>query len=207
VARCRFRGPRPLARPIPRRKPPGGPASQVAYLVASTAPLDAAGRQEILELSPADLKRRRLVDLLQRELAVRELGRKITTETQERLSKTQREYYLREQLRAIQRELGEEDEGGELADLRRRIAEAVLPEGARREAERELGRVTRIPAASPEHGIVRTYLEWLADLPWEARTGQAIDVARTRQVLDEDHYDLEKVKDRILEYLADRKLR
>jgi ATP-dependent Lon protease len=180
---------------------------QVAYLIAAVTPLEPAVRQEILELDPVDAKLRRLVDLLQRDLAVRELGQKITNETQERLSKTQREYYLREQLRSIQKELGEGEEADESADLRQRIEAANLPDEARREAEREMTRLASVPAASPEHGIIRTYLEWMADLPWNKVSGGAIDVARARQVLDEDHYDLEKVKDRILEYLAVKKLR
>jgi ATP-dependent Lon protease len=180
---------------------------QVAYLIASVVPLEAAVRQEILELDPVEQKLRRLVDLLQRDLAVRELGHKITTETQERLSKTQREFYLREQLRSIQRELGEDQEGSGTADLRRRLEEAKLPEEARREAERELNRLGSIPEASPEHGIIRTYLEWMVDLPWTVMTGDAIDIPRTRGVLDEDHYDLEKIKDRLLEYMAAKKLR
>ena len=180
---------------------------QVAYLIAAVTPLEAAVRQEILETDPVDAKLRRLVDLLQRDLAVRELGHKITTETQERLSKTQREYYLREQLRSIQKELGEGEEADEGAEIRQRIEAANLPDEARREAERELTRLASVPAASPEHGIIRTYLEWMADLPWNKMSGGAIDVARARRVLDEDHYDLEKVKDRILEYLAVKKLR
>jgi ATP-dependent Lon protease len=180
---------------------------QVAYLIAAVTPFEPAVRQEILEIDPVDAKLRRLVDLLQRELAVRELGRKITTETQERLSKTQREFYLREQLRSIQKELGEGEEGDETAELRKRIEAANLPEEARREAQRELTRLASIPPASPEYGIIRTYLEWMADLPWNKLSGGAIDVARARRVLDEDHYDLEKVKDRILEYLAVKKLR
>jgi ATP-dependent Lon protease len=180
---------------------------QVAYLIATAMPLDLAVRQEILELDPVDAKLRRLVDLMQRERAVREIGRKITSDTQERLSKTQRDFFLREQLRSIQKELGEGGADGETAELRRRIAEAGLDEEARREAERELARLESIPAASPEHALVRTYLEWLADLPWNRLTGGSIDVRRTREVLDEDHYDLDKIKDRIVEYLAVRKLR
>jgi ATP-dependent Lon protease len=180
---------------------------QVAYLIASVVPLDPDVRQEILELDPVDAKLRRLVDLLQRDLAVRELGHKITAETQERLSKSQREFYLREQLRSIQRELGEESEGDDTADLRQRLAEVALPDEARREAERELSRLRTIPAASPEHGIIRTFLELVADLPWTTLTAGAIDIPATRRILDEDHYDLEKIKDRILEYLAAKKLR
>ncbi len=180
----------------------------VAYFVASVVPLDLAVRQELLEMDPVTAKLRRLVDLLQRELAVRELGRKITTDTEERLSKKQREFYLREQLRSIQRELGE-DEGGDsgVAELRRRIEDARLPDEARREAERELGRLAGLSPSSPEHGMIVTYLEWMASLPWSKLGGGTIDIHRARQVLDEDHFDLEKIKDRILEYLAVKKLR
>jgi ATP-dependent Lon protease len=185
-----------------------GDARQLIYFVATVMPLPTAVRQEVLELDPLSAKLRRLLEALQRELAVRELGRKITTDTEERLSKKQREYYLREQLRSIQRELGEEEVGStETADLRRRIEEANLPDEARREAERELGRLAGISPASPEHGMLTTYLEWLASLPWRKESGGVIDIPRARQVLDEDHYDLEKVKDRILEYLAVKKLR
>jgi len=183
-------------------------ARQVVYFVASVVSFDMAARQELLELDPFTAKLRRLVDLLQRDLAVRELGRKIQTDTEERLSKKQREYYLREQLRSIQRELGEEEgTDPQAADLRRQIAEAGLPEEARREADRELARLATIPPSSPEHGMVVTYLEWIAGLPWSKRSGGAIDLGRARHVLDEDHYDLEKIKDRILEYLAVKKLR
>jgi ATP-dependent Lon protease len=180
----------------------------VVYFVASVVPLDLAVRQELLEMDPVTAKLRRLVDLLQRELAVRELGRKITSETEERLSKKQREFYLREQLRSIKRELGEEEgDEGQVAELRRRIEGAGLPDEARREADRELSRLGGIPPSSPEHGMVATYLEWMASLPWSTLTGGSIDILRARQVLDEDHFDLEKIKDRILEYLAVRKLR
>jgi ATP-dependent Lon protease len=122
------------------------------------------------------------------------------------MSKSQRDYVLREQLRAIQRELGEEEDA-ELTELRRRLDDARLPDEARREAERELGRLASIPPASPEHGMIRTYLDWLVSLPWNALTGGEIDVPKAREILDEDHYDLEKIKDRILEYLAVKKLR
>jgi ATP-dependent Lon protease len=182
-------------------------AAEVAYVVAATVPLDTAIRQEVLELDPVEAKLRRLVEALQHELAVRELGQSIADRTQERLTKAQRDVILREQLRSIQAELGEGAEGSELDALRRRIVEADLPEHARREADRELDRLAAIPEASPEHGLVRSWLEWVADLPWGRLTGGEIDVARARRVLDEDHYDLEEVKDRILEHLAVRKLR
>jgi ATP-dependent Lon protease len=180
----------------------------VVYLVASMVPIDLSARQELLEMDPITAKLRRLVDLLQRELAVRELSRKITTDTEERLSKTQRDFYLREQLRSIQRELGE-DEGrdSQATELRRRIEDAHLPDEARREVERELSRLAGISPASPEHGMVVTYLEWMASLPWSKLGGGTIDIHRARQVLDEDHFDLEKIKERILEYLAVKKLR
>jgi ATP-dependent Lon protease len=180
---------------------------QLAYLVASTIPLPGPTRQELLEEDVLDTKMQRLVELLQHELAVRELGQKITTETRERMTKAQREYFLREQLRAIRRELGEEEENGDLGQLRKRIEEAGLTEEARREADRELGRLANVPPASPEHGIIRTYLDWMASLPWNKLTGGEIDVPKARAILDEDHYDLEKIKDRILEYLAVKKLR
>jgi ATP-dependent Lon protease len=180
----------------------------LVYFVASLVPIDLAARQQILEMDPVAAKLRRLVDVLQRELAVRELGRKITTDTEEQLSKKQREYYLREQLRSIQKELGEaEGPDSAAAELRQRIEQAGLPEEARREAERELNRLGGLSPASPEHGMIVTYLEWLASLPWSKTAGAAIDIGRARQVLDEDHFDLEKIKDRILEYLAVKKLR
>jgi ATP-dependent Lon protease len=178
------------------------------YFVASLVPLDLVVRQELLEMDPLAGKLRRLVDLLQRELAVRELGRKITSDTEERLSKKQREFYLREQLRSIQQELGEDREGdGSTAELRRRIEEAGLPDEAQREAERELGRLAGLSSASPEHGMISTYLEWMASLPWSKLSGSTIDIGRAREVLDQDHFDLEKIKERLLEYLAVRKLR
>jgi ATP-dependent Lon protease len=181
---------------------------RLAYFVATVVPLDQAARQALLELDPVSAKLRRLVDLLQKELAVRELGRKIASDTEERLTKKQRDFYLREQLRSIQRELGEEDESAsDVSALRRRVEEAALPEEARREAERELARLAGLSPASPEHGMIHTYLEWLVSLPWNKEDAGAIDILRARQVLDEDHFDLEKVKDRILEYLAVKKLR
>lgn len=179
----------------------------LVYLVASQIQLSTSVRQEILELDPVDAKLRLIIEHLQHEVEVTELGVRINTETQGRLSRTQREYYLREQLRSIQEELGEGSESDDIAELRRQIEEADLPEDVRREADRELKRLEIVPPASPEHGIIRTYLDWLATLPWNTQTGGPIDIAYAQQVLDEDHYDLEKIKDRILEYLAVRKLR
>src|SRR6185369_14840918 len=139
---------------------------------------------------------------------VLELGRKIQTEAQTEMEKVQREYYLREQLKAIQRELGEADEQAvEVEEFRKKIAEAGMPEEAEKEAQRELDRLSKLPTAAAEYGVIRTYLDWLVTLPWSKRTTDNLDIAHARQTLDEDHYGLKDIKERILEYLAVRKLR
>lgn len=181
---------------------------QVISLIAARGPFAIAVRQEILEIDAIPAQLRRLIGMLQHELTVRELGRKITRETQEEMSKAQRDYFLREQIKTIQRELGEEtSEQEEIRALRSRLKEARLPDEARKEAERELERLERLPPAAAEYGLIRSYLDWIFALPWGITTGERIDVARARAVLDADHYDLEKIKERILEYLAVRKLR
>jgi len=181
---------------------------QVVYFVASLVRMDTAARQALLEVDSIAEKLRRLVDVLQSELTVREIGRKITSDTEQRLSKKQREFILREQAKTIQKELGEDGgDDSEVTDLRRRLEEAALPDEARREAERELKRLTGMQPGSPERGMVITYLEWMVSLPWNKADGGTIDIRRAREVLDEDHFDLDKIKDRILEYLAVRKLR
>jgi ATP-dependent Lon protease len=181
---------------------------QVVYFVASLVRMDTATRQALLETDSVGDKLRKLVDVVQGELNVREIGRKIATDTEQRLSKKQREFILREQAKTIQKELGEDGEDDtEVGELRRRIEEAGLPEEARREAERELKRLAGMQPGSPERGMIVTYLEWVASLPWSKVDGGTIDIGRARAVLDEDHYDLDKIKDRILEYLAVRKLR
>ncbi|HZS01358.1 MAG TPA: endopeptidase La [Chloroflexota bacterium] len=179
----------------------------LAYMIASSVRMPPEVRQEILELDSVAAKLERLARFLARELELLELGRRIQSSAQEQMTKTQREYFLREQLRAIRKELGEGEGPDETADLRTRLEAASLPPEARQEADRELARLESLPAASPEHGIIRTYLEWLASLPWNKVTGRTIDVPEARRVLDEDHYDLDKIKDRILEYLAVRKLK
>src|SRR5215813_1514025 len=181
---------------------------QLAYLIASTAPLPRSGRQEILELDPVAAKLRRLIELLEHELSVRRVEQEVTSRTQKRMSKQQREHLLREQLRSIQSELGEEEgEGSEIAELKKRVEQTPLSPDARREADRELTRLEQIPSISPEFGITRSWLDWLLALPWGKESGGTIDIARARAILDEDHYDLEKIKERILDYLAVRKLR
>src|SRR5437870_3936805 len=165
-------------------------------------------RQKLLELDSVRTKLENLSSFLSHELEIFELGKKIQTSAQEEMGKVQREYLLREQLKAIQRELGEEsEEQATINELRRKIDEAKMSDEALKEANRELSRLEKMPTASPEYSIIRTYLELLTSLPWSKSTGDKIDVPRARQVLDQDHYDLEKIKDRILEYLAVRRLK
>src|SRR6266567_4921920 len=183
-------------------------ARQVAYVIATFVQMELELRQKILELDSVRAKLQTLSSYLSHELEIFELGRKIQTSAQEEMGKVQREYLLREQLKAIQRELGEEsEEQATINELRRKIDEAKMPEEALKEANRELSRLEKLPTVSPEYSIIRTYLELLASLPWSKSTGEKIDVPHARQVLDQDHYDLEKIKDRILEYLAVRRLK
>jgi ATP-dependent Lon protease len=180
----------------------------VAYLAASMAPLAVEVRQQLLELESVSEKLDRLVGILKHEIAVRRVVREVTAETASEINKTQREAILRKQMDAIQRQLGEsEPERAAAHELSDRLAKRPLSPEARKEAERELARLERTPSISPEHGMIRTYLEWIEKLPWGKTTGGAIDEARARVVLDEDHYDLEKVKERIVEYLAVKALR
>nr|BBH93417.1 Lon protease [Thermogemmatispora argillosa] len=181
---------------------------QVVYLIATFVQMDLQLRQKLLELDSVRAKLKELSSFLAHELEIFELGRKIQSRAQEEMNKMQREYLLREQLKAIQRELGEEsEEQATINELRAKIEEAKMPEEALKEANRELARLEKLPTVSPEYSIIRTYLELLVSLPWSKSTGQTIDVQKARQVLDEDHYDLEKIKERILEYLAVRRLK
>src|SRR5690242_11026677 len=183
-------------------------ARQVVYVIATFVQMDLELRQKLLELDSVRVKLENLSSFLAHELEIFELGKKIQTSAQEEMGKVQREYLLREQLKAIQRELGEEsEEQATINELRRRIDEAKMSDEALKEANRELSRLEKMPTASPEYSIIRTYLELLTSLPWSKSTGEKIDVPHARQVLDQDHYDLEKIKDRILEYLAVRRLK
>ena len=180
----------------------------LAYYIANHIRLTTEQRQEILEMGTAKDKLERLLGHMAHELEVLELGRKIQSQAEEQMGKAQREYFLREQLKAIQRELGELDsEHGELVELRERIEKAGLPPEAKREAEREISRLERIPSASPESSVIRTYLELIVSLPWNVSTGAEVDVKKARSILDADHYDLDKVKQRIVEHLAVRRLK
>jgi ATP-dependent Lon protease len=181
--------------------------SALAHLIAGALRIPTEEKQELLEQVDVAKRLRRLSEILARELEVVNLGSKIQSQVQSEIDKGQREYYLREQLKAIQQELGEGDEQqAEINELRERIEQANLPEDARKQADRELGRLERLPPAAAEYGVIRTYLEWLVELPWSLTTDDNLDIAHAREVLDTDHYDLERVKDRILEYLAVRKL-
>ncbi len=181
----------------------------LAYYIANHIRLTTEQRQEILEMDSAKEKLERLLGYMSHELEVLELGRKIQSQAEEQMGKAQREYFLREQVKAIQRELGELDSehAGEIGEMRERIEKAGLPPEAQREADRELARLERIPSASPESSVIRTYLELIVSLPWNASTGGEVDVANARKILDDDHYDLDKVKQRIVEHLAVRRLK
>jgi ATP-dependent Lon protease len=177
-------------------------------LVASTLRLKPEEKQELLELANVEDRLRRTSVVLSRELEVSELGTKIQSQVQSELEQGQREFYLRQQLKAIQQELGEsDDQQAEVDELRDRLEEQELPEDVRRSAERELARLAKLPEAAAEHGVIRTYLDWIVQLPWSQTTVDDLDLRRARRILDEDHFDLDKVKERIVEHLAVSKLK
>jgi ATP-dependent Lon protease len=181
--------------------------SALSHLIAASLRIGTEEKQQLLEEVDVAKRLRHLSRILARELEVVQLGTQIQTQVQSEIDKGQREFFLRQQMKAIQDELGEEDEQlAEANELRQRIEAAGLPEHALKAAERELSRLEKLPPAAAEHGVIRTYLEWLVELPWSVETEDDLDIAHAREVLDADHYDLEKVKDRILEYLAVRKL-
>jgi ATP-dependent Lon protease len=182
--------------------------SALANLVAATMRLKTEEKQELLAEADVEQRLRKLTVILNRELEVLELGTKIQSQVQSEMEHSQREYFLRQQLKAIQEELGEGDEQqAEIAELRAQLEEAALPEEADRQARRELDRLGKLPPAAAEYGVIRTYLEWILSLPWKQTTEDNLDLDRARQILDEDHYDLEKIKDRIVEQLAVSKLK
>ena len=179
----------------------------LAHLIAGALRITTEEKQELLEEIEVVARLRHLSQILARELEVVQLGTQIQSQVQSEVDKGQREFFLRQQMKAIQDELGEGDEQqAEVNELREKIEAAKLPEHAQKAADRELSRLEKLPPAAAEHGVIRTYLEWLVELPWSSTTEDNLDIAHAREVLDADHYDLEKVKDRILEYLAVRKL-
>lgn len=181
---------------------------QTVYTIANFQRMEMDDAQALLELDSISEKLHKLVGILAREVEVLEIGQKIQNEARTEIEKVQREYFLREQLKAIQKELGESDEqAAEVEEFRRKIDEAKMTEEADKQARRELDRLSRLPTAAAEYGVIRTYLDWLVSLPWSVVTEDNLDIPHARQVLDQDHYGLEDVKERILEYLAVRKLR
>jgi ATP-dependent Lon protease len=180
----------------------------LADLVASNIGLKAAEAQELIEILDPLLRLRKISDLLAKELELMTVQHRIQSQAKEEMGKSQREYFLREQLRAIQSELGEADARAEdVAELREKLGKAGLPEEALKEAEKQLRRLETMHPEAAEYSMVRTYMDWLVDLPWSRTTRDNLDLKKARKVLDEDHYNLEKIKERILEFLAVRKLK
>jgi ATP-dependent Lon protease len=181
---------------------------QLVYFIATNIRMEPSDSQAILELDSVREKLLRLTTIMTKELEVLELGHKIQSEAQSEMERMQRDYFLREQMKAIKKELGEEDEQAvEIEEYRQKIAQAGMPEEAEKEALRELSRMEKMPPQAAEYSVIKTYLDWLTDMPWQISTEDQLDIEHARQVLNEDHYDLEDIKDRILEYLAVRKLR
>ncbi|MBV8053693.1 MAG: LON peptidase substrate-binding domain-containing protein, partial [Deltaproteobacteria bacterium] len=181
---------------------------RLSDLVASYLKIAIEELQDLLSTLEVRQRLEKLIVILSREIELLELGHKIQSQVQTELNKNQREYFLRQQLKAIQKELGETDSrSAEIDDLEKKIEAAHMPEEARKAADKELERLRMIPPESAEHTVVRTYLDWLVSLPWCISSEDNLDITHARAVLDEDHYDLEKVKERILEFLAVRKLK
>jgi ATP-dependent Lon protease len=180
---------------------------QLVYFVAGTSDIDLDRAQSILFQDSMKEKMRILISHLSREKEVLALGKKIESEAREEIDKAQRDYYLRQQLKTIRKELGEAEQEGSVAEeYREKVEKADLPEEARKEAARELKRLSGMSSQSPEYSVIKTYLDWLLELPWSVMSKDQTDIDAARRVLDEDHYDLQEVKDRIVEYLAVRKL-
>jgi len=183
-------------------------AGKLADFVASTIDLNAEQQQEVLSALQIGNRLRRLTELANHQLEILELTGKIEAETRNQMDKAQREYILRQQLHEIQKELGEEDpQAAEIHELRQKVEESQMPEDARKAADRELDRLSKMPPAAAEYTVARTYLDWLVTIPWAISTEDNLDIRKARRILDEDHYDLQDVKDRILEYLSVLKLK
>ncbi len=177
-------------------------------IIASQVNFPVSEKQQILEITDVKERLEKVHYLLNKELQVLELGSKIQSEVQGELNKTQRQYYLREQMKAIKKELGEyEDESTEMEDLREKLAEIKMPKDVHKVAEKELNRLARMSPMASEYTVSRTYIDWLLEMPWSKKTRDRLDVKKAEEILDEDHYGLEKVKKRILEYLAIRQLK
>lgn len=181
---------------------------QTAYTIANFQRMELKDSQEILALDSVSEKLKKLIGLLVREAEVLQIGQKIQNEARGEIEKVQREYFLREQMKAIQKELGDKDEQAvETEEFRQKIEDAKMPEEAEKQAKRELERLSHLPTAAAEYGVIRTYLDWLVSIPWSKGTADNLDIRHARKILDKDHFGLEDVKERILEFLAIRKLR
>ncbi len=180
--------------------------NQLVNIIAASIDLKTMDKQQILEMVDTKTRLSRLSELLSREIRILEISTKIDSETQERVGKVTKEAILREKMKSIEKELGEDEEGREMGEFRLAIKKANMPEEVRIKADRELARLTKMSSYNPESSYIRTYLEWLVDLPWQVKDKKGTDVAFAAKVLDEDHYGLPKVKERILEYLAVHKL-
>jgi ATP-dependent Lon protease len=182
--------------------------AELAHMIAGSLRIKTEEKQKLLEERDVAKRLRLLSEVLARELELVAIGSKIQSQVQSEMDKGQREWFLRQQLKAIQEELGEvDDQQAEASELREQIEAAGLPEHAMKQAERELDRFERLPPQAAEHGVIRSYLEWLASLPWSKESSDSLDLKEAREILDKDHYDIERVKDRILEFLAVRKLK
>ncbi|MBD3226121.1 MAG: endopeptidase La, partial [Caldithrix sp.] len=182
--------------------------SKLADLVAGQMNFNVSDKESVLEIIDVKERLKKVNYLLNKELQILELGSKIQNDVQGELNKTQRHYYLREQLKAIKKELGEyEDENTEIEELREKLAKAKLTKEAREVADKQLDRLSRMSPMASEYTVTRTYLDWLLEMPWKKSTRDRLDIKKAEQILDEDHYGLEKVKKRILEYLAIRQLK
>src|ERR1700740_131259 len=184
------------------------PGRLVDFIASSLPSLSTPDKQDTLETIDLRVRLEKINQHLAKELEVQQLRNKIQSEVQDRVQQTQREYYLREQMKAIQKELGEQDEGQrDVEDLKKKIEEAGLPDEVKKEARKELGRLSRMSPMAADYSLTRNYIEWLAVLPWSKTSGQEIEIPKAKEILDADHYDLEKVKDRILDYLSVRRLK
>jgi ATP-dependent Lon protease len=184
------------------------PGRLVDFIASSLPSLSTADKQDTLETTDVNVRLEKINQHLAKELEVQQLRNKIQSEVQDRVQQTQREYYLREQMKAIQKELGEQDEGQrETDELRQKIEAAGMPDEVKKEALKELGRLARMSPMAADYGVTRNYIEWLAVLPWSKASGGEVDIPKAKEILDADHYDLKKVKDRILDYLSVRRLK
>jgi ATP-dependent Lon protease len=184
------------------------PGRLVDFIASSLPSLSTPDKQDTLETLDIRVRLEKINQHLAKELEVQQLRNKIQSEVQDRVQQTQREYYLREQLKAIQKELGEQDEGQrDVEDLKKKIDDAGMPDEVKKEALKELGRLSRMSPMAADYSLTRNYVEWLAVLPWNKTSGQEIEIIKAKEILDTDHYDLEKVKDRILDYLSVRRLK